>query len=151
MTNRVFTSTYRLFRCGRSCNFGSRFRWRKRRLNLLFDSGRIAIKGSVPLRMSFRFLQCSSKRGIGHLSSYAMMDQCSFIMAHGRELRVYRRLPICSVGPKRGRDMPFGRTRTCGPIGMSWFADILQFRREMTEAEITYLNPKSHQWFVSAV
>jgi hypothetical protein len=37
------------------------------------------------------------------------------------------------------------------PIGMSWFAEILQFRREMTEAEITYLNPKLHQWFVSAV
>jgi len=31
----------------------------------------------------------------GHLSPYAMMDHCGFIMAHGRESRVYRRLPVC--------------------------------------------------------
>jgi hypothetical protein len=35
-------------------------------------------------------------------------------------------------------------------IGMSWFADSLQFRREMAEAEITHLN-RLHQWFVSVV
>ena len=40
----------------------------------------------------FRFLLWSTQRRIGHLSPYAMMDHCGFIMAHGRELRVYRRL-----------------------------------------------------------
>jgi hypothetical protein len=44
------------------------------------------------IETAFRFLLWSTQRRIGHLSPYATMDHCGFIMAHGRELRVYRRL-----------------------------------------------------------
>ena len=34
------------------------------------------------------------RKRTGHLSSYAMMDYCGFIMVDGRELSVYRRILI---------------------------------------------------------
>ena len=40
----------------------------------------------------FRFPRWSTRRKIGPLSPCAMMDHCGFIMARGRELRIYRRL-----------------------------------------------------------
>jgi hypothetical protein len=40
----------------------------------------------------FRFLLWSIRRRIGRLSLCAMMNHCGSIMAHGRELRIYRRL-----------------------------------------------------------
>jgi hypothetical protein len=42
----------------------------------------------------FRSLPWSMQPRIGRLSPCAMMDHCGFIMAHGRGLRVYRRLHI---------------------------------------------------------
>jgi len=43
----------------------------------------------------FRFLPWSTQIRIGRLSPYAMMGHCGFIMAHGCELRIYRRILIC--------------------------------------------------------
>jgi len=43
----------------------------------------------------FRFLPWSTQRRIGRLSRYVMMNHCGSIMAHGRELRIYRRPLIC--------------------------------------------------------
>jgi hypothetical protein len=45
----------------------------------------------------FRFLQWSTQKGSGRLSPYAMMALCGFIMAHGRELRIYHRLLLPSA------------------------------------------------------
>ncbi len=42
----------------------------------------------------FRFLAWSTQIRIGRLSPYAMMGHCGFVMAHGRELRICRRLVI---------------------------------------------------------
>jgi hypothetical protein len=46
---------------------------------------------------SFRSLPWSTQIAIGRLSPYAMMGHCGFIMAHGHELRMYRRLLNCGV------------------------------------------------------
>jgi hypothetical protein len=43
----------------------------------------------------FRFLPWSTQKRIGRLSRYVMMNHCGSIIAHGRELRIYRRLLIC--------------------------------------------------------
>src|ERR1700676_4398541 len=50
----------------------------------------------------FRFLRWSTQRRIGHLSPFAMMDHSGFIMAHGRRLRIFPRLPIFRRGGLRG-------------------------------------------------
>ena len=46
----------------------------------------------------FRFLPWSIREKDWAFIAYAMMNHCGSIMAHGRELKIYRRLLICRAG-----------------------------------------------------
>ena len=57
--------------------------------------GRKFQKGKrLPCEKWFKFQAWSTQRRIGRLSPSATMGHCGFIMAHGRELRTYRKLLI---------------------------------------------------------
>ena len=59
----------------------------------------------------FRFLPWSTQRRIGRLSPFATMGHCGFIMAHGRELRIYRKLLIDRAIQVNANKLDFGSER----------------------------------------
>jgi hypothetical protein len=59
----------------------------------------------------FKFLPWSTQRRIGRLSPFATMGHCGFIMAHGRELRIYRKLLIDRAIPANANKLDFGSER----------------------------------------
>ena len=59
----------------------------------------------------FKFLPWSTQRRIGRLSPFATMGHCGFIMAHGRELRIYRKLLIDRAIQVNANKLDFGSER----------------------------------------